>query len=80
MLGDSSSVGDMAKRFPIQPVTELTPVFRNLHFKNITVDNCQMLISAKGLPESPIENLTFENIQSENRKINLQDVGTVDFK
>ena len=80
MLGDSSCVGDMAKRFPAQPVTELTPVFRNLNFKDITVDNCQMLINAKGLPESPIEDLTFENIVSNKKNIFLQDVGTVIFK
>ena len=79
MLGDSANVGDLAKRFPIQPVTELTPVFRNLYFKDIIVDNCQMLINAKGLPESPIEDLVFENIQSTNKQIFLQDVGTVTF-
>lgn len=80
MLGDSSCVGNMAKRFPIQPVTELTPIFRNLNFKDITVDNCKMLINAKGLPESPIEGLTFENLVSNNKSIFLQDVGTVTFK
>lgn len=80
MLGDSSNVGDLANRFPIQPVTELTPVFKNINFKDIIVDDCQMLINAKGLSESPIEDLTFENIQSKNMKIFLQDVGTVTFK
>ena len=80
MLGDSSNVGDLANRFPAQPVTELTPVFRNLNFKDITVDNCEMLINAKGLPESPIENLTFESLVSNNKNIFLQDVGTVTFK
>ena len=80
MLGDSSNVGDLAKRFPAQPVTELTPVFRNLNFKDIIVDSCQTLINAKGLPESPIEDLTFENLVSDNKNISLQDVGTVTFK
>lgn len=50
MLGNSSSVGDMAKKFPFQLIIELTPAFRNLHFKNITVDNYQVFISRKGLP------------------------------
>lgn len=49
MLGNSSSVGDMAKKFLFQLIIELTPVFRNLHFKNITVDNCQVFISRKVL-------------------------------
>ena len=80
MLGDSSNVGDLANRFPIQPITELTPVFKNFNFKDIIVDNCQMLINARGLPESPIENLTFENIQSNNMQMFLQDVGTMNFK
>ena len=80
MLGSSTFVGQLAKRFPAQPVNELTPIYRNMHFKDITIDDCKMLIEAKGLPESPLENITFENIKSENRAMELQDVGKISFK
>ena len=80
MLGSSTYVGDLAQRFPAPSVNELTPVFRNMFFKNIIVENCKTLINAVGLPESPIENINFENIQSKNREIILQDVGKMSFK
>ena len=74
MLGSSKYVGDLAKRYPPQPVTEMTPVFRNMHFKNITVDSCEQLVTAIGLPESPITNVTLDNITSPCHKMKLQDV------
>jgi polygalacturonase len=79
MLGSSTYVGEMAKRHPAPPVTELTPVFRQMYFKDIIVDNCKTLIKAEGLPESPIEDITFENLQSKNHEIVLQDVGKMSF-
>lgn len=53
----------------------LTPWFRNIHFKDVTIDKCPDFIKAIGLPESPIDNVTFENVKSPNRSITLQDVG-----
>lgn len=80
MLGSAMYVGKMAQRHPTPAVNELTPFYRNMHFKDIRVDNCKTLIKATGLPESPIEDVTFENIQSDNRLILLQDVGKMSFK
>ena len=80
MLGSSTYVGEMDKRHPAPPVTELTPVFRQMYFKDIIVDNCKTLIKAEGLPESPIEDITLENLQSKNHEIILQDVGKMSFK
>ena len=80
MLGSSTYVGDLAKRHPTPPVNELTPFYRNMFFKNIKIEKCKTLINAVGLPESPIENINFENIQSENREIILQDIGKMSFK
>ena len=80
MLGSSTYVGDLAKRHPTPPVNELTPFFRNMYFKNIKVVKCKTFINAVCLPESPIENINFENIQSENREIILQDIGKISFK
>ncbi len=45
------------------PVTEKTPIFRRLHFSNITAR--EVAASAGffyGLPEMPIEDITFDNI------------------
>lgn len=80
MLGSAMYVGKMAQRHPTPAVNELTPFYRNMHFKDIRVDNCKTLIKATGLPESPVEDVTFENIQSDNRLILLQDVGKMSFK
>ena len=80
MLGSAMYVGKMAQRHPMPAVNELTPFYRNMHFKDIRVDNCKTLIKATGLPESPVEDVTFENIQSDNRLILLQDVGKMSFK
>lgn len=50
---------------PYEPVSERTPKFRNLFFKNIHSTNreSQTAIVLNGLPEMPIENARFENIQ-----------------
>lgn len=75
MLGSRKWVGELADRLPARPINELTPVFRHFRFKDITIDSCPKLINAVGLPEQPIDDVVYENIQSANRKIELQDVG-----
>lgn len=75
MLGSQKWVGDLARRLPARPINELTPVFRQFHFKDIVVDECPKLVRAIGLPERPIEDVVFENIQTPNRICDLQDVG-----
>lgn len=44
------------------PVSEETPAFRNMHFKNIYVDGANMAMKVMGIPEMPVENITFENM------------------
>jgi len=45
------------------PLTPATPVFRNIHFKNITVSNLVGRgIYLSGLAERPVQNLTFTNV------------------
>lgn len=75
MLGSAVYVGKAAERLPKPDVTEITPVYRNIFFKDITVDRCTRLIKATGLPESPIENVVIENLKSDNHNVQLQDVG-----
>ena len=52
---------------PDEPVSERTPRFRNIHFSNITISESKRAGSLLGLPEMPIENITFNdvNIQAE---------------
>ncbi len=46
-----------------EPVSERTPVFRGIAFRNITCDGAGRAIEVRGLPESPIERVTFDNIR-----------------
>lgn len=76
MLGSATYVGKLADRYNRDNDPRLTPWFRNIHFENITIDNCGDYIKAIGLPESPIDNVTFKNITSGgSHKVTLQDVG-----
>jgi beta-galactosidase len=80
MLGSPKWVGELANRLPARTINELTPVFRNFHFKDITIDRCSKLVSARGLPERPITDVTFENIQSSNRTMTMIDTDNWTFK
>ena len=80
MLGSPVYVGKLAERFNSDNDPRLTPYFRNIHFKDITVDSCKEFLKAIGLPESPIENVTFENISSPSHQTVLQDVGAFSIK
>lgn len=77
MLGSPNSVGGLGQRLPEREVNRLTPKFHNITFRDITIDECPTMLRAKGLPESPIENLTLENIKSNNKQISVQDIGTM---
>ncbi len=80
MLGSAKWVGELANRLPAREINELTPVFRNFHFKNITVGQCPKLVSARGLPERPITDVTFENVQSANKTMTMIDTDNWTFK
>lgn len=76
--GDPSHQGEV---FPA--VTEETPAFRNIHFKNVTSVNCRRAMFFNGLPEMPIDNITLENVNvtsrfgaefSESKNIKLSNV------
>jgi polygalacturonase len=47
----------------IEDVSERIPVFRNIHFKNITCKYAGAPIAIFGLQEIPPESITFENIE-----------------
>ncbi|MCD0488818.1 glycoside hydrolase family 28 protein [Pedobacter sp. MC2016-14] len=51
-----------------EPISEKTPLFRNIRFSNIIGSNIDQPINVWGLPESPIEGLVLENIRMESKK------------
>lgn len=51
-------------RTQMEPVSDRTPQFRNIHFSNITAQTKQA-IYLNGLAEMPIEDITFNDLQME---------------
>jgi hypothetical protein len=43
-------------------VDEGTPRFREIHFKNIVCAGAKRAVRLVGLPEMPVEKITFENV------------------
>src|SRR5699024_11090698 len=56
-------VGELASRLPIRAVNELTPKFKDVRLKDILVEKAETFVKIYGIPESPLENVYFENIQ-----------------
>jgi polygalacturonase len=50
------------ERAPAEPVSERTPVLRNLHFSDIVVRGAPAAGYLLGLDEMPVDNVTFSNI------------------
>lgn len=49
-------------RSTMHPVDIRTPVFRNFHCSDILLDGAKVAVVVEGLPESPIEQLSLENV------------------
>ncbi|MFV0565473.1 MAG: glycoside hydrolase family 28 protein [Flavobacteriaceae bacterium] len=62
MLGTSAYVGELANRLPKREVNALTPYYRNISISNIIVENSTHFLKIIGIPESPLANLTIDNI------------------
>jgi polygalacturonase len=50
------------KNQPEEPVSERTPIFRNIHISNVTGSEVKQACTILGIKEMPVENLTFNNI------------------
>ena len=44
------------------PVTEETPVFRNIDIRNVVCNNAGRAMEFNGLPEMPIRGISLQNI------------------
>ena len=49
-------------RAPEEPVSERTPIFRNIAIANVTINRCRTAVSIEGLPEMPVEGLRLSDI------------------
>jgi hypothetical protein len=55
-------------RYPEQPVDRTTPIFRNIHFADVTMTNGKGYgIEILGLPEMPVQDVTFDSIRIEGK-------------
>ena len=47
------------------PDPETTPVFKDIHFSNITATGARMACEMYGMPKSPVRNVSFSNVRIE---------------
>ncbi|MEN3324757.1 glycoside hydrolase family 28 protein [Mariniflexile soesokkakense] len=64
MLGTPAYVGELANRLPIREVNSLTPFYRNIIISNIIIENGTHFLKVYGIPESPLTNLTIDNVDA----------------
>ncbi len=61
-LKDAILVTNYYVRIPEEPVSERTPVFRNIAISNVTVSGAPVVVSIEGLPEMPIAGLRITDL------------------
>jgi len=49
-------------RAPEEPVSQRTPIFRNISISHVTINRCPLAVSIEGLPEMPVEGLTLTDV------------------
>ena len=64
MLGTRAYVGNLADRLPAREINELTPFYRNVSVSNIIIENSTFFMKVIGIPESPLTNLTIDNVNA----------------
>ncbi len=69
LLGSPQWMGPLGERLPKRDITPLTPYYHDIHFYDIKVDDCQMFLRGKGLPERPIDNVTFDKITATGQEL-----------
>jgi hypothetical protein len=61
-VAEAINVTNYYTRAPEEPVSERTPIFRNIAVSNMTIRNSPMIINIEGLPEMPVSGLQISNI------------------
>ncbi|MCI9846034.1 glycoside hydrolase family 28 protein [Flavobacterium pectinovorum] len=63
------------------PITEETPAFKNMYFKNIYVNGARQALKIMGIPEMPVQNIQFENmIVRSDIGVQMNYASKIDFK
>lgn len=62
IAGDAISLNMYYTKAPQEPISDRTPTFRAISFRNITCDGAKRAIELKGLTERPIHDIRFESI------------------
>lgn len=70
MLGSSTYVGSQATR-KMQKPDEFTPVYRNVHIKDVIIENASYFLKVAGIPESPARNVEISNVESNSKSLIL---------
>ena len=55
-------------KMPVEPLSDRTPIFRNINISNVTGSDVLIPIKIRGLEESPISNITFTNINIDGKQ------------
>ena len=61
-LKDGILVTNYYVRIPEEPVSERTPVFRNISISNVTISGAPVVADIQGLPEMPIDGLRIRDL------------------
>jgi polygalacturonase len=61
-VAEAINVTNYYTRAPEEPVSERTPIFRNIAVSNMTIRNSPVIINVEGLPEMPVSGLQISNI------------------
>lgn len=69
MLGARMYVGALADRLPALAVNKLTPVYKDIHAKDIVIDSARALLRIDGIPESPMTGFSLENVEAHCAKV-----------
>jgi hypothetical protein len=61
-VDEAINVTNYYTRGPEEPLSQRTPVFRNIAISNMTINNSPLMINVEGLPEMPVTGLQISNI------------------
>ena len=61
-VDEAINVTNYYTRGPEEPVSERTPVFRNIAISDMTINHSPLMINIEGLPEMPVNGLQLSNI------------------
>lgn len=81
MLGGVAYVGELAHRLPQREINKLTPQYRDIHINNIIIERSTQFLKVNAIPETPLTNLTIENVQADvDKLIQLNDADGITIK